>query len=476
MDSFMVPTEILDAFKQKGYTILIKGKAGTGKTTLSLELIESAKEKIYISSRMTPKNIVSQFPWLKSNEISFIDATQTFIQDDSITSQIERAIRFREMPGFLQKLYDIVKEKSDRPIVVIDSWDAIKAGIFDKGLKAKRVESVLAEMVRYLKFNLILIVESEEQYLDYISDGIVELRSEVNENRRIRTIEIKKMRGVEIKQPEYLFSLHKGRFRNFAKISEYIPLKKLTNAPPVIKNTKNRLLSYSNSLNEFFDHGQKKGVIRLLEIGNGVGFEYIWLLIPSIINQLQQNCGITIIPDEGMDFKLIFNVISKYIPEEKFNKYLSFFDFPPTYREPEDFKNLINLFDPNEDLETLTTNLSKNMSEKIAVLDKKYGYSGGIAIFGSNRFENRFGVEDVLRLSMALSEFIKLFRKSNMIYLSHSSQKINKKIASMVTTHFKIERVSNTLVIYGIIPFTKLHAIIINFREGYPKIKLYPIV
>ncbi|TFF89487.1 MAG: hypothetical protein EU548_07410, partial [Promethearchaeota archaeon] len=204
MDSPMVPMEILEAFKQNGYTLLIKGKAGTGKTTLSLELIENANEKIYISSRITPKNILNQFPWLNSKEISFIDATQTFIQDDSIASQIERAIKFREMPGFLQKLYDIVKEKGDNPVVVIDSWDAIKAGIFDKGLKAKRIETVLAEMVRYLKFNLILIVESEERYLDYISDGIVELRSEVIENRRIRTIEIKKMRGVEIKQPEYL--------------------------------------------------------------------------------------------------------------------------------------------------------------------------------------------------------------------------------------------------------------------------------
>ncbi|TFF98775.1 MAG: hypothetical protein EU547_00420 [Promethearchaeota archaeon] len=473
-----VPSEILQAFDQKGFTLLIKGKAGTGKTTLSLEILENSenKDKIYISTRITPNNIVKQYPWLDDESISFIDATQTFVQDNSITHQIERAIKFREMPGFLQKLYDIIRDSDESPTVIIDSWDAIRYGNFEQSEKSMRVETVLAEMVRYLKFNLVLIVESEEHYLDYISDGIVELKSKTVDNRRIRTIIIEKMRGVEIDQPEYLFSLHGGRFKYFGRIKEFVPIEKLTTHPPSIKNRKNMLLSYSESLNKFFDYGSKKGNIRLLEIGEGVGFEYIWILMPFVINQIKQGYGITILPDEGLDFRIIFNVVSKFFDQETIKKYLDFFDFPPTYNGPKEFLDTINLFDTNADLESMVKKLSNQMLEKIEGMKKNKEDYGGIAIFGSNRLENRFGTMELTRISLTIGEFIKLFRTSNMVYVAHSNQEIQRYVSSMLSTHFKMERIYNTIIIYGVLPFSKIHAVIPSFDKGYPEIILYPIV
>jgi KaiC/GvpD/RAD55 family RecA-like ATPase len=473
-----IPFEIIQAFDQKGFTLLIKGKAGTGKTTLSLEILENFgdTDKIYISTRITPNNIVKQYPWLDYENISFIDATQTFVQDDSITHQIERAIKFREMPGFLQKVYDIIKDSEETPTVIIDSWDAIRYSTFERSDKLMRVETVLAEMVRYMKFNLVLIVESEEHYLDYISDGIVELKSEVIDNRRLRTIEIEKMRGVEISQPEYLFSLHGGRFKYFGQIKEFVPIEKLTTQPPLIKNKKNMLLSYSETLNKFFDYGSKKGNIRLLEIGEGVGFEYIWVLMPFVINQINQGYGITILPDEGLDFRIIFNVVSKFFDQETIKKYLDFFDFPPTYNEPKEFIETINLFNINDDLDSLVKSLANEMLEKIKQFKKIKEDYGGIAIFGSNRLENKFGTKQLTRISLAIGEFIKLFRTSNMVYVAHSNQKIQNYVSSMLSTHFKMERLYNTIVIYSILPFSKIHVVIPNFDNGYPDIILYPIV
>ena len=470
-----IPNEIFEAFKQKGYTLLVKGKAGTGKTTLSLEFLEKSNGKVYISSRITPKIILKQFPWLEKEEISFIDATQTFIQDENITSQIERAIKFREMPGFLQQLYEIVKDKGECPTVVIDSWDAIRNGIYEENIKNKRIETVLAEMVRYLKFNLILIVESEEHYLDYISDGIVTLRKETIDNRRQRIIEIEKMRSVEINQPEYLFSLHNGRFKSFGRMQEYIPLKKLTGNPQIIKNSKTRLYSGSNALNEFFSQGQRKGAISLIEIGEGVGFEYIWLFVPLIINQLKQNCGVTIFPDEGIDYKIIYNVINKFLPDEKLINTLTFFDFPPIYDNPNSLVKCIKILDQNKEFKDISKEIINILLEKISNM-KKDEFYGGIALLGSNKFENRFGIEDLKTFTTSISEFIKLFKTSRIIWISHFNQQIQKFVASMVSTKFKMERIKNTLVIYGVFPFTKLHAVMMNFDSGYCEIELYPIV
>jgi len=473
-----IPNEILKALEQNGFTLLIKGDAGTGKTTLSLEILKFAKSKIYISSRISPTMIKKQFPWLENEDIIFIDATQTFFQEDSITTQIERAIKFREMPGFLQKLYEIVKNKDSSTIVVIDSWDAIYNSILEESLESKRIETVLTEMVRFLKFNLILITESNQTSLDYISDGVVELKSEIICNRSKRVIKIKKMRGIEITQPEYLFSLHQSRFKHFQRMMEFIPLKKLNNKPPLIKNTKNKLLSYSESLNNFFNYGLKRGTISLLEISEDVGFDYIWVLIPIMINQLQQNHGITLIPDEGLDFKVIYNVLSRYISQDILEKYLTFFDFSPTYTEPNEFIKLIRILDYKKDIEHIYNDIKEDMIKKITErqnLSQDQIY-GGTAFFGSNRFENRFGIENIKKYLIVIGEFIKLFKTSRMVYISYFNQKIREIISPMVSTHFKIEKICNVMVIYGERPFANMHVIIINFDKGYPEINLYPIV
>ncbi|MHA1248398.1 MAG: RAD55 family ATPase [Candidatus Helarchaeota archaeon] len=450
-----VPIEITQALEQKGYTLLIKGDAGTGKTTLSLELLSQAESKVYISSRITPSTLLKQFPWLHDEEITFIDATQTFVQEDSIASQIERALKFREMPGFLQKLYTVVKNKGGCPTVVIDSWDAIKSGILEDEIMIRRSESVLAEMVRYLKFNLILVVESKELYLDYISDGIVELRSEIYDNRRQRIVRIKKMRGVEINQPEYLFSLSSGRFKYFKSIPREIPFESTKSDIPVISNTDKRLFTCSKSLNEFFDYSLGKNTITLIEIGEGVGHDYLWLIIPTIINQLSQKCGIEIL-----------------------QKNLLFFDFAPTYNDPPEFTKLIRTISKDVDLEKVITELTNAVVDFAENREKENNIEeyNITVIFGSNKFENRFGVEGLKYYTEIFDEYVKLFRRSKMIYLAYYNQKLHKLLGHVVSASFKIERIYNTLVIYGILPFTKLHAIMINLDKGYPEVALYPIV
>jgi len=82
----IIPPEIIEAFKLKdtGYNILLKGKAGAGKTTFALTLLDVFKEyePIYLSTRVAPMSLYSQFPWLKKKRLkteNIIDATRTYI-------------------------------------------------------------------------------------------------------------------------------------------------------------------------------------------------------------------------------------------------------------------------------------------------------------------------------------------------------------------------------------------------------------
>lgn len=67
-----LPPEILQFFSNPGgHSLLIKGAAGTGKTTFALQLLESLfgfERNFYLSSRVSDRTLLTQFPWLVERE------------------------------------------------------------------------------------------------------------------------------------------------------------------------------------------------------------------------------------------------------------------------------------------------------------------------------------------------------------------------------------------------------------------------
>jgi KaiC/GvpD/RAD55 family RecA-like ATPase len=63
------PVELLNFFRASGgHSLLIKGDAGTGKTTLALQLIEELSDEqpdYYLSTRVSDEALYRQFPWLE---------------------------------------------------------------------------------------------------------------------------------------------------------------------------------------------------------------------------------------------------------------------------------------------------------------------------------------------------------------------------------------------------------------------------
>ena len=67
-----LPPEIHRFFQHPGgHSLIVKGKAGTGKTTLVLQMLEeifSGLDNFYLSSRVSDTSLYKQFPWLLSKE------------------------------------------------------------------------------------------------------------------------------------------------------------------------------------------------------------------------------------------------------------------------------------------------------------------------------------------------------------------------------------------------------------------------
>jgi len=103
--------EVESALKSmEGYTILLKGAPGTGKTTYAVTLLEQLclgdAKGVYISTRIEPAALYKQFPGMEKRvpKKNIIDATQ------SEFSEVESHVLYEDLSSFLRSVYSVVAE------------------------------------------------------------------------------------------------------------------------------------------------------------------------------------------------------------------------------------------------------------------------------------------------------------------------------------------------------------------------------
>ena len=81
-----IPPEIRQFFMNPGgHSLMIKGRAGTGKTTLVLQMLDevfTGYDNFYLSSRVSDTSLYKQFPWLLSKERNerLLHASKRFLE------------------------------------------------------------------------------------------------------------------------------------------------------------------------------------------------------------------------------------------------------------------------------------------------------------------------------------------------------------------------------------------------------------
>ena len=217
-----LPEDLMHFIRRETYSLLVKGFAGTGKTTLALTILNALGAKnnfFYISTRISPKQLFQYYPWLKDFVEESNPKGSNLTRDHIMMPSFEDA-RLDEPESLFERITNQLMDIKS-PIIIIDSWDAI-ASFMDREARLNN-ERVLQTWRERAGAKLIFISEQPaDATLDFLVDGIIELKQSYYNNVKMRQIFLHKLRGTRINRSAYLYTLENSIFHSFAP---YRPIK-----------------------------------------------------------------------------------------------------------------------------------------------------------------------------------------------------------------------------------------------------------
>jgi KaiC/GvpD/RAD55 family RecA-like ATPase len=232
--------------------MLLRGPPGSGKTSLSLALLQAFPgNRFYVTNRVPNDDVLLAFPWLGQGghhgikvidnsryDLGIAQSTHALLQEsmdvlsDSPADSRELA-EFLWLPEPLQEAWSRLDPKKPS-LIVIDSWDALvdsylgrPDGVARPELPTRaEVERSLLRRMGQATAHILFVLEREEQtQLDYLVNGVGVTHREVVDGRLERWLTIYKLRGVRIENPLYPFSLESAHFECISPMPPYAELK-----------------------------------------------------------------------------------------------------------------------------------------------------------------------------------------------------------------------------------------------------------
>ncbi|HEY9486196.1 MAG TPA: ATPase domain-containing protein, partial [Nitrososphaeraceae archaeon] len=307
-------------------SLLIKGKSGTGRTTLALEIAKSHLNKfevIFISRNISINSLHGRFPWtkkiLKSYNIISIDTNPDFILSEA--SVILNTI-MNTLTNRIQKIEDpfIPLKEKPRPFIILEIWDNITNELDNNDII--RTQKILSSLIdKNGGFIIFLTEDMNNTDMDNLIDGIITLDQSFYKSYRLREMQIYKLKGTGINRSKIAFTLANGMFRTFSPLSHKINFDKKNNF--VFLPHKENIFSTGNQrLDNKLHGGFKKGSIISLEIEEEVDrFAFVPIFVPLVLNFVSQSYGALVISAWDQHTLAVTRYITPFVNKKFLNKY-----------------------------------------------------------------------------------------------------------------------------------------------------------
>lgn len=287
-----IPSELSQFLRQETYSLLIKGHTGTGKTTLALSILKKTNmdmSGLYISTRVSPDQLFQYHTWMNGffNQPKKMDPQLDVRENEQDNHPTFVDARLDEPVALFERITNELMDVK-APTIIIDSWDSI--GVFMDKEASMSNSKVLQTWRERAGAKLIFVTEHpEDKTLDFLVDGIVELRQKYCNERIIREIVLSKLRGVRINKPSYIFSVNNGMFHSYdryhpAEFPDFIHLLQPNDhTKRDFFKTKSHFTTGYNELDEMCGGGFPIGSTVSVELGPHVNTKVALIFLGKII-------------------------------------------------------------------------------------------------------------------------------------------------------------------------------------------------
>lgn len=503
-----VPPEVLAFLSGRGgRSLIVKGGAGTGKTTFGLELLERVgkpQQSYYLSTRVGDEALYRQFPWLKATELRarvldagklFLDAIsaqpkspsaelpeseqkkiraaremmRSFDEDRAAPTRVDRthltALMKRNPMPEVENVYNRVeKALPEKSLLVIDSLE----GVTHKyGLEMEEfVMALQKDLVESSNTNVVMILEKPEAGgIEYLVDGLISIQREELDERRVRHMRLEKLRATNIQRPRYAVTLSNGRFEALGFSSTPGPQPTSPVWHPVPDPDKH----YSTGIPDFdtlLGGGFKRGSFNAFEVDVNVGIDdYYMLFTPTFLNFLTQSRGIIAVLAAGESHEKLRETLVRGTPPNVFDTRVRIADYTANETE-ESYIVPMARYGRDEAMRAMVT------AEKAARGPEQKPFLEYTAF---DTLESLMGDQVAIRMYFHGVRRTKLVGNLG-IGLLKPGLLVSSEILNMMDTYFRIINIDNAPCIYGIRPRTTIYAISPDPEKGAPHAKLTPIV
>src|SRR6266702_167748 len=478
-----IPREVVAFFASGGgHSLIVKGPAGTGKTTFALQLTEEIGDVAashYLSSRVSDESLYNQFTWLKDRvkpaglQTGPKGPRQTKVVRDALnqlegkleegkegdegepepvgSGEVKGNILGVDLPE-MEDAYDFVDDRlPKRSLVLIDSIDALAEHY---GIPAARLITVLQRD---------LVESSSATRLDYLGDGVVSLVSSEYEGRRLRVLTIEKMRGQQIQQHRYLYTLDAGRLTAFDIHEDARPAK-----PQVWKPIKDLSKDAASSGLEPLDRltgGLIRGRAVAFEISNAVPLEHVDFLRTAIIcNFVVQGRGVAHVPPRKGTAEFLKELVVPHLPAGAFDTHVRVFE-AATLGSADVSRTVLHMEGTNVDSDLKWSNVEFQLPKS----ERPF-----LAFMAFDTLESVYS-DKVLE---AMSGVLGSIRRGKDVFVGFTTPASASaaKLENLARVVLHVETINGSVVLYGSKPYTGLFSLSWDLSSGVPKADLRPIV